>query len=376
MVWIFASQLTLRLGTGLHDGGGPTPFDIFLARLGASGIVAAGWIGIDWISIRLKRTPMGKLFFLMPNLVVLLGSILVFATSVTAILIATESRMSVIEVSWFHLIATLGVGLAWLAGFWSRKGYFRLFGGLLTVGTGVTLVMCLLPETVLSNGAMRLALMILAWAITLLLAANVWARFGTVKRVANHLRVVSVAATETRLQRRLPIWILVVGCLVFVIAAAIVWQNGSRAVRVTASFAALTAAASLIVFSLRKPDYPFQLIAILTSVAGFVLLSLSGTGVVKADSGGLTIFLSGLFVPALSVFIFGVFATRWLRVGDSWEQPIRDATAALTVTTFAGAFVFLSMQYGSFDPENGSGIGVPQAIGLMALYCWRWFWVY
>jgi len=367
MVWIFASQLTLRLGTGLHDGSGPNSFDIFLAQLGASGIVAAGWITIDWISIRLKRAPMDRLFFLMPNMVVLLGSILVFGSSVLAILIASELMNLAIERSLFHLIAAVGMGAAWVAGFWSRKGYFRLSGGLMTVGAGVTLAICFLPETILSSGALRATLMILAWAVTLLLAANVWARFDTVKRGAGYLRIVGVDATEKRLQRRLPIWILVVGCLVFVIAAVFVCQNDSKAVRVTASFASLIAAASLIVFSLRKPDYPFQLTAVLASVAGFILLSLSGTGVASANSGGLTIFLSGLFVPALSVFIFGVFATRWLRVGDSWEEPIRDATAALTAVTFAGAFLFLALQYANFDHETGSGIGVPRAIGLLAV---------
>ena len=123
----------------------------------------------------------------------------------------------------------------------------------------------------------------------------------------------------------------------------------------------------MIVFSLRKPDYPLQLTAILASVAGFVLLSLSGTGVANANSGSLTIFLSGLFVPALSVFVFGVFATRWLQIGDSWEGPIRDATAVLTTITFAGAILFLSMQYASFDPKHGSGLGIPQAVGLLAV---------
>ena len=205
MVWIFAGQLTLRLGSGLRDDG-PNGFDIFLVQLGACGIVAAVWIAIDWISIRLKRAPMGELFFLMPNLVVLIGSVLVFITSVLSLLIASESKMMpAIEL---HLMATLGVGIAWIAGFWSRKGQFRLFGGMMTIGAGVTLVMCLLPEAIVSNGALRATLVILAWSVTLLLAANVWARFDTVKRVANYLRVVNVNATEARLRWRLPIWIL------------------------------------------------------------------------------------------------------------------------------------------------------------------------
>ena len=49
------------------------------------------------------------------------------------------------------------------------------------------------------------------------------------------------------------------------------------------------------------------------------------------------------------------------------EGPIRDATAALTVITFAGAFLFLSMEYSNFDPDYGSGIGVPRAVGLLAV---------
>ena len=53
--------------------------------------------------------------------------------------------------------------------------------------------------------------MILAWAVTLLLAANVWARFDTVKRVASFLRVVNIDKTEQRLHGRLPFWILTVG---------------------------------------------------------------------------------------------------------------------------------------------------------------------
>jgi len=77
--------------------------------------------------------------------------------------------------------------------------------------------------------------------------------------------------------------------------------------------------------------------------------------------------LRGLMVPALSVFLFGVFATRWLRAGDSWEEPIRDATAALTVTTFAGAFLFLLMQHANFDHDLGSGIGVARALSLLVV---------
>ena len=153
----------------------------------------------------------------------------------------------------------------------------------------------------------------------------------------------------------------------YLLAALIVWQDGSKAARVTGSFAALTTAASLIVFSLRKPAYPFQVTAILATVAGFILLNISGTGVANTRTGQLTVFLSGLFVLAFSVFVFGVFATRWLRVGDSWKEPIRDATAALTVVTFAGAFLFLAMQYANFDHDNGSGIGVSQAVGLLAM---------
>ena len=237
----------------------------------------------------------------------------------------------------------------------------------MTAGAGVTLAMCFLPESVLSNGTLRAALMILAWAVTLLLAANVWARFDTVKRVASFLHVVNIDKTEQRLHGRLPFWILTVGCLVYLLAALIVWQDGSKAARVTGSFAALTTAASLIVFSLRKPAYPFQLTAILATVAGFILLNISGTGVANTRTGQLTVFLSGLFVLAFSVFIFGVFATRWLRVGDSWKEPIRDATAALTVVTFAGAFLFLAMQYANFDHDNGSGIEVSQAVGLLAM---------
>ena len=78
MVWIFASQLLLRLGSGLHDGSGPSELDHLLTQAGATGIVAAVWIAIDWLSIRFKRIPMGRPFFWMPNLVVLLGSLLVF----------------------------------------------------------------------------------------------------------------------------------------------------------------------------------------------------------------------------------------------------------------------------------------------------------
>ena len=181
MVWIFAHQLTLRLGADLHDGIGPNSFDTFLAQLGASGIVAAVWIGIDWISIRLKRAPMGRLFFLMPNIVTIIGSLLIFGASVVAISVAAESVAPSVELNWFHLIATLGVGVAWIAGFWIRRGFLRLLIGLLTVATGVTLAMCLLPEAALSKGTLRAALMIMAWAITLLLAANAWARFNTVK---------------------------------------------------------------------------------------------------------------------------------------------------------------------------------------------------
>ena len=367
MVWIFASQLLLRLGSGLHDGSGPSELDHLLTQAGATGIVAAVWIAIDWMSIRFKRVPMGRPFFWMPNLVVLFGSLLVFGASVVAISVATESVMVQLEPSRFHWLATLGVGVAWIAGFWSRKGLFRLFAGLMTAGAGVTLAMCFLPEPVLSNGTLRAALMILAWAVTLLLAANVWARFDTVKRAASFLHVVNIDKTEQRLHGRLPFWILTVGSLVYLLAALIVWQDGSRAVRVTGSFAALTTAASLIVFSLRKPAYPFQFTAILATVAGLILLSVAGTGVANTPTGQLTVFLSGLFVPALSVFIFGVFATRWLRVGDSWEEPIRDATAALTVITFAGAFLFLALQYANFDHDTGSGIGVSQAVGLLAV---------
>ena len=367
MVWIFASQLTLRLGTGLHDGTGASDFDIFLSRLGATGIVAALWIAIDWVSIRLKRAPMGKAFFLMPILVTLAGSVLALGTSTLAIAVATESAAPSVEPSRFHLLATLGVGVTWIAGFWNRKGYFRLFAGLFTVASAVTLAMCLLPESVLGDGTMRAALVILAWALTFFLAANVWARFDTVKRLANRFRVVSVDATESMLRRRIPFWIYGIGLFVYFLATLIVWNDDWRAVRVTASFAALTMAASLIVFSLRKPVYPIQMTAILASVAGFVLLSVSGEGVADSVSSGLVVFLRGLMVPALSVFLFGVFATRWLRAGDSWEEPIRDATAALTATTLVGSLLFLSLQQEHFDHDLGSGIGIPRAISLLVI---------
>ena len=367
MVWIFAGQLTLRLGSGLQDGLGPSGFDIFLARLGATGLVAALWIAIDWISIRLKRAPMDKAFFLMPNLVTLVGSILALGTSTFAIAMATEWVAPSVQPGRFHLLATLGVGVAWIAGFWSRKGHFRLFAGLLTAGSVVTLAMCLLPDSVLSKDTMRAALIILSWALTFFLAANVWARFDTVKRLANRLQVVGVEAMEFLLRRRLPFWIFGVGLFVYFLATLIVWNDDWKASRVTASFAALTMAASLIVYSLRKPLYRIQLSAILASVAGFVLLSVSGEGVTESVSGGLAVYLRGLLVPALSVFLFGVFATRWLRAGDSWEEPIRDATAALTVTTFAGAFLFLFLQNANFDHDLGSGIGVPRALSLLAV---------
>ena len=366
MVWILARQLTLRLGTGLHDGTGANSVDIFLAQLGATGIAAAVWIAIDWISIRVKRVPMGWGFFWMPHLVVVLGSVLTLGTSTLALLLATRSLAPSLEASQFHLLAMLGVGIACASGLWNRKGRFQ-FTGMLTVGSAITLAMCLLPKSVLQEDTVRVTLMILAWALTLFAVANVWARFDTVKALATRFRVVRVDSLETRLQRQLPVWILIVGCVVYLFAAAIVFLDDSKAARVTASFAALTAAGALIVFSLRKPANRLQLTAILAMVVGFILLSLSGTGVIDSASSGLIVFLSGLYVVALSVFVLGVFATRWLRAGDSWERPIRNATAVLTVTTVLGSIVFLLMQMQNFKPEVGSGIGVPQAVSLLTV---------
>jgi len=225
--------------------------------------------------------------------------------------------------------------------------------------------MCLLPTSVLQDGTMRVTLMILAWALTLFVAANVWARFDTVKTVATRCRAVRFDTLETQLQQQLPFWILIVGGVVFLVATIIVFVNDSKTILVTASFAALIAAGSLIVFSLRKPANQLQLTAILATVVGFILLSLSGT--VNAAPDGLIVFLSGLYVVALSVFVLGVFATRWLRAGDSWEGPIRNATGVLTVTTVMGAIVFLLMQLENFKPEIGSDIGVSQAVALLAV---------
>ena len=365
MVWILAGQLMLRLGTNLHDGTGANGMDIFLAQLGATGIAAAVWVAIDWISIRLKRTPMDWKFFWMPNVVVLFGSVLMLGTSLLALLLVTETPTPLFNPSRFHLIATLGVGIAGVSGLWSRKRRFQLFAGMLTVCSAIALTMCLLPTSVLQDGTMRVTLMILAWALTLFVAANVWARFDTVKTVATRCRAVRFDTLETQLQQQLPFWILIVGGVVFLVATIIVFVNDSKTILVTASFAALIAAGSLIVFSLRKPANQLQLTAILATVVGFILLSLSGT--VNAAPDGLIVFLSGLYVVALSVFVLGVFATRWLRAGDSWEGPIRNATGVLTVTTVMGAIVFLLMQLENFKPEIGSDIGVSQAVALLAV---------
>ena len=365
MVWILAGQLMLRLGTNLHDGTGANGMDIFLAQLGATGIAAAVWVAIDWISIRLKRTPMDWKFFWMPNVVVLFGSVLMLGTSLLALLLVTETPTPLFNPSRFHLIATLGVGIAGVSGLWSRKRRFQLFAGMLTVCSAIALTMCLLPTSVLQDGTMRVTLMFLAWALTLFVAANVWARFDTVKTVATRCRAVRFDTLETQLQQQLPFWILIVGGVVFLVATIIVFVNDSKTILVTASFAALIAAGSLIVFSLRKPANQLQLTAILATVVGFILLSLSGT--VNAAPDGLIVFLSGLYVVALSVFVLGVFATRWLRAGDSWEGPIRNATGVLTVTTVMGAIVFLLMQLENFKPEIGSDIGVSQAVALLAV---------
>ena len=365
MVWIFSGQLVSQLGFQLHNQTGPTEFEVFLTRVGATGVVAALWIGIDWLSIRLKRATMSYGFFVMPILVTAFGSLIVWGSS--TLTFATATTGAPLTISGFHWLAVFGIGTAWLGQFWSRKGRCRIFAGLLTAASMFTLLVCYLPESIIGDAAMRMALVCLASALTLLVAANGWARFPRVCAVAKKFHAVGIDKFEQLLQFRLPIWFVVVGSLIFLFATIIVGSSEWRAARMTASFSALIAASSAIVFSTRKPTQRIQLTAILASVAAFVLIGISGEGVTDPSTSGLAVFLRGLLVPALSVFIFGVFATRWLRTGDSWELPIRNATAVLTVTTLIGSVFFLLLQREQFDHDLGSGIGVPRAIALIVV---------
>ncbi len=360
MVWVFASQLVSTFGSRLDGQPGPTGYEVFLAQLGATGMVAALWIVIDRLSSRLKQMPMGSGFFVMPVLVTVGGVVLAFGTATLALL--TVNDIEDFSASGFHWFATIGIGATWVAGFWSPRARSRLFAGILIVASLMTLLICLLPGRVVGDPPMRMALACLAWALTLFAVAVVWARIGNIRAGAQRLRVVGVDRFENAIEGRFPIWMLAVGGVVFVFAAVIVWNIDSRASRMTASFSTLTVAVAAIVFSLRKPVAGIQLFAILAAVAAFVLISISGDGVVHAAASGMTVFLRGLFVPALAVFIFGVFATRWLGAGDWWAVPIRDATAVLTVTTLIGSLVLLLFQYAEFDSELGSGIEVPTAI--------------
>ena len=363
MVWIFSGQLLTEFGSHLHDQTGPTELDVFLSRTAATGIIAALWVAIDWLSIRLKRATMGFGFFLMPIGVAAFGSLVMFACTSLAVTMASETPFATIGFHWF---AIFGIAMTWLAQFWSRKDRFRIAAGMLTVASALMLQICHLPQNWIGDGAMRLSLVLLAWALTLLIAANGWARFSKVVRIARKLNVVGIDGFEQTVERRFPIWILVVGCLIFPVAALFAGGDNDAA-RMIASFSTLIVAISAIVFSTRKPAYHIQLVAILASVAAFALISIAGEKVSDTSMSQMLAFLRGLLVPALSVFIFGVFATRWLRANDSWERPIRDATAALTATTLVGSLLFLSLQQEHFDHDLGSGIGIPRAISLLVI---------
>ena len=331
------------------------------AAITGCGLWALMWFGLDRLSLKFNR-PMPRGFFVLLNLVVFLSALTICGfCGLCASFKATQSE---IIGNVYLILAVVTVGAAWICNLFNRGGRALVSSGFLWAIACSFFVLTQIPSFYQLSRELRVACLTLCLALPTFFAALSWFNVDQLMRLGPKIGTSRTARTKQAMRVGIPIWIYCLGAIVLTAAFLATGWFELREARMLMSLCGLGIAIALIVLSFKEPRYHVQVAAIGTFIASLVLIGWSNIGPDILRSQPLNTVLVALVVPAASVFIIGMFATRWIRPHDSWIAPIRDATAALTVITLLGFGLLLVMQFQFFDHEVGSGLSVVNSVSV------------
>ncbi len=325
-------------------------------------------LALSWSTyylVKRKSRPLPRTFVLLPNIVLLTGTIWIFVASMLQC--GTDSFGQGNASSLANplgitaLLAIVGLSIVSL---WNDQARFRVFSFcLISISLAITLASVVAP-----TGGWRFVNVMLGVGLVIAGWGTVWLGRAKFFRVVEQLGALNLDSLELSMRRQLPIYSLVFGGLVLIAALIVIFQFELRPHRYLAAFVPFALAIGLGAQSNHSSRRWLQLLTLLLITIGVLLLAWADLSRAQMNELPMTqCLVRSLIVLAGSMFVYGTLVTRWVRPGDTWLRSLREMAAVTCGLAVACLVLVIASEASAFVENVGCGLPLGESITVAML---------
>ena len=319
--------------------------------------------------VRQKHNPesFNRWFVGLPNLMILFGSVWVFAASIGQVICDSGWGGSTLG-NWLGFgVVSMMLALL-LASIWNDCRRFWTLGlCLLSMGCVITGLSMLTAVMGLDDEPMAIAI-ISGVAVMAMLWGMGWSQRSRMLGQAKRLGVPKVANLERSLSNQLPIYSLVFAGFIILFAFMAIFNSDARPLRYVTAGLPFVLAIGVGCLANQGSRRMYQLISLGLVTVGCVLVAWADMQPIEmVRPSVLPILIRSLLVLAGLMFVYGNFVTRWVREGDSWLKSLRQMAAFTCGLAILCLCFVLMAEISQFDSIVGCGLSLAESGSVAAV---------
>ncbi len=196
--------------------------------------------------------------------------------------------------------------------------------------------------------------LVLGWGV-------VWATRKRWLSVAESWRIPRLAEIQNELRYKLPVYVLLTGCLVFFVSWLAIWNVAARPSRYLASLTPFLVVIGVGALSDSHKRRWMQVASLLMVTASLILVALADLPVTATSAQWL---VRVMLVLAAMMFIYGGLVSRWSQANDSWLRSLREMASVTCALALPCLVLLVIREFSEFDKTQGAGIPLVDSVGV------------
>jgi hypothetical protein len=325
-------------------------------------LLALSWTAYYMVKRKSDQLPFS--FVLLPNIVLLAGTIWIFVAANLQCLTDSISRGSASSLAnplgIGAIIAIVGLAISSL---WNDRAKFRVFSCcLLSVSLAITLA-----SVLATTDQWRFVAVMLGVGLTVAGWGIVWLNRAKLFRIANSMGAQQLDSLELSMRRQLPVYSLILGGLVMMAALIVIFQfeHPHRYIAAAIPFAL---AVGLGTQSNQSPRRWLQVLTLLLITVGVLFLAWADlTRAQMVELPMIRLLVRSLIVLAGAMFVYGGLVTRWVRPGDTWLKSLREMAVVTCGLAVICLVLVIASEASAFVEDVGCGLMLGESITVAIL---------